>query len=165
MSDTVVNLEEVSSSGRPYLKGQFSIRCIKAEKKTSRKNNPMVEFTWEFVAPETVTGSDGKTIKVPGLQVMDWAILGENGLPKFKTLHKVCHLPMTLSLSAPNVRAYLGKAVKASIISEIQVQKDDNTGEPVLDEEGKPVTSNQYRIVRLNSPDDQFTIPSDNVAF
>jgi len=165
-TDTV-NLEEVSSSGRPFLKsGSYSIRCLSCEKQTSKKGNPMLVFKWEICSPESVKdGATGKEVKITGLQLTDWIVLGDNGFPKLKALHKTLKLPMTINKVSPDTKQYIGKAAKVSLSTDTVVLKDDNTQEPILDDENKPITANNYRVGRFNSADLEHTMASDSVAF
>ncbi len=153
-----VNLEEVQSQGRPFLKtGSYTVRCIECAKQTSKKNNPMLVFKWELCSPETVAGIDGKEVKITGLQTTDWIVLTDVGFPKLKALHQKLGLPMSINKVTPNTKQYLGKAVKVSLETEPSVLKDDNTGEPILDDKGNPTTINNYRIKRFNAADLEHT--------
>lgn len=164
---TTVNLEETSSQGRPHLKnGSYCIRCIAVEKATSKKGNPMLVFKWEIAAPESVQDAEGKTIRITGMQLTDWIVLGQNGFPKLKSLHKAAGLPMSIDTDKPNVKQYIGKAMKVTLSTETSVLKDDNTNEAIVDEEtGQPVTTNNYRIGRFLGADLEHTITPDSVAF
>lgn len=163
---TVVNLEEVESKGRPYLKpGSYGIRCIACEQKASKRGNQMLEFKYELVTPETIGDAEGKDVKIGGLQLMDWIVLNDTGLPRLKALHKTLKLGMQVDLSKMNTRQYLGQAVNVSLATEVGVVKDENTGEPIMDDKGAPVTSNNYRIKRYNSQNTELTIPADSVAY
>lgn len=163
----IVNLDDVSSSGgRPFLKsGEYSIRCVECEKATSKKNNPMMVFKWELISPAEVQDATGKAVKIAGIQFTVWIVLNEMSFQKIKALHKTAKLPMTINIKAPDVRQYLGKAIKVRLTTEVDVLKDENTNEPMLDDEGRPITMNNYRISRYNSADLENTIPSDSVAF
>jgi len=126
----------------------------------------MLVFKWEICSPESVKdGTTGKDVKITGLQLTDWIVLTDNGFPKLKALHKTLKLPMTISRSKPDTKVYIGKAVKVSMSTETSVLKDDNTNEPILDDENKPITTNNYKIGRFNSADLEHTMASDSVAF
>jgi hypothetical protein len=166
----VVNLEEVSSTGRPFLKsGTYSIRCIKCEKQKSKKQNDMLVFEWEICSPKAVkvTGENGieKDIPITGFKLTDWIVFNDMGLAKFKSFHKAGNFPMTLSKKNPNTKQYLGKCMKVTLRTEPTVLKDENTGEPIVDDAGNTQSMNNYRLDRFLGSDDEFTIPADNVAF
>jgi len=166
----VVNLDDVSSQGRPFIKsGEYAIRCISVEKGKSRKGNDMLTMQYEICAPETVkvTNDKGEEVdtKIVGLQLTDWAVINDLGMPKIKSLHKVMGLPMSFNKSNPDLKQYLGKAVYVTLATDPIVSKDENTGEPILDENNQPITINTYKIKRFNRADSEHTMPSDSVAF
>lgn len=162
----IVNLDDARSTGRPVLRsGQYSVRATECEKQTSKKQNPMLTFKYEIVAPDSITDNEGRSVAIKGLGVTDWVVLNENGFPKLKSIHKLSGLPMTIDVEKPNTKQYVGKAFKVQLVTEASVVKDENTGEPMLDDEGKPITTNNYKIVRFISADTEFTMPSDSVAF
>lgn len=167
---TVIDVTDTSSEqGRPFLKsGAYSVRIIGAEKKNSKAGNPMLEFNYEIVAPETVTDEAGKPVKITGLQLMDWIAFtdkNEGAKKKFRALNEATSQPLKMDIDDPiQVKAYLGKAIRVRLATEGGVLKDENTGEPIT-KNGQPVTTNQYRIREILGADEQFTIPADAVAY
>lgn len=165
-----VNLEDVSSSGRPFLRsGSYAVRCLSCEKSKSKKGNDMLVLKYEIVAPEmvaVVTDKGEVQQKITGLQLTDWIVLGDTGFPRLKGLHKALGLPMSVNVKSPDTKQYVGKAVKVTLSTETSVEKDQNTGEPIIDETtGQPATVNNYRIQRFLGADTEHTIPADSVAF
>lgn len=171
-NEDTINLEDVSSQGRPFLKtGVYSIRCINCEKQKSRKNNDMLVFEYEIVSPTAVKQQDvndstkEREVNIAGLKLTDWIVFNDFGLAKFKSLHKAMKLPMTLNKVTPNTKQYVGRAVRITLTTEPMVTKDENTGEPMLDDENNPITMNNYRIQRFNGADEEHTIPQDSQPF
>jgi len=161
-----IDLTEAKATGKPFLKnGSYTIRCIGVEKKTSKKGNPMLVFQYEVCSPEVVKDPNGKDIKTGGLQATEWIVLADTGYPKLKALHTALSLPMKLNKTSPDLKQYLGKAVKVSLMTEPRVLKDENTGEPMLDDKNEPITTNDYRIQRYLAADLEHTVAPEAMAF
>src|SRR5690349_13820398 len=134
MSAKVVDMNTVETE-RPVFDGKATLRVLKVEKQTSKKGNPMLVFTHEFAAPEVITLPNGNTYKLAGRQTTDWIVLAEMGFKKLKPFHKCLALPSTVNIDTPDTKQYVGKAVDCLIKTEPSVLKDEQTGEPVVDEE------------------------------
>lgn len=161
-----INLNEVSSAGRPTLKsGEYIIRVIKCEKGKSKKGNEMLTFQYEIASPESVTEGEGKVRKIAGLQLTDWIVLADTGLPRLKGLHKALKLPMEVDLETPNTKQYIGKAVRVQLRTETQAAKNEVSGEPLLDDDGNPIIDNNYRIARFLGANEEHTIPMDKLPY
>ena len=167
-SNEMINLDNVQNSGRPFLRnGMYSIRCLACEKGRSKKGNEMFTMQYEIVAPATVKtpNDNGSDVEVPiaGLKLTDWIVFNDMGFAKLKGLHKSMQLSMIFNKKNPDTRQYIGKAVKVSLTTEPQVLKDENTGEPILDDSGQPTTLNNYRLQRFIGPDMEHTLPADSI--
>lgn len=167
----VVDISNAQIRSKPFLKsGSYGIRCISCEKGTSKKGNPMLTFQYEIVSPATIKDVNPETgveedRAIAGLKLTDWVVLNDIGFPKLKVLHQKHNLPMQINVQTPNTKQYVGKAFNVALRTEPRVILDENTKEPMLDDKNQPISTNDYRIVRVNSADMEHTIPADAVAF
>lgn len=159
-----VNLNEVDDSGRPFLKrGSFTVRVMKTELKKSKKGNPMLVFNYEIVSPEImeitsiVNGEPTtKPVKISGLSLMDYITLNEFGLARLKALHKAGGFPMDIDTDKPDTDIYRGKGINVYLSSENTTLLDEQTNEPVVDDDGNVQQTVQYKIQRFLGRAPQF---------
>ena len=157
----IINLDEVSDGGRPYLKKDtYSARIIEAEFTTSKAGSPMIVLQWELVAPESVD-IDGNSVRIAGLQFREYWAFAERAmditLKKMKKLHKVLNLPSSIDTDNPNVDQYAGLAADITLITEQQDMKSDD-GTVIVNDDGEPVQSTNYRLVDVIRPNEGHTI-------
>jgi hypothetical protein len=165
----VYNTAEVSGSqGRPFLnKAVRTIRCIAADKMKSKKGNDMIVFKYEIVSPESENN-----VRVAGLQLTDYIVLGSTSsipLERLGALTKIVKGNPMVDIDNPAVLRsnYVGKAVRAEVKTEAVVLKqvdEDGIEQPVMDDNGNPVTDNNYRLGRFIGADDKYTIPADSIV-
>jgi len=149
----IINLDEIADNVRPYLKKDtYTARIINAEFTTSKAGAPMIVMQWEIVAPEAVEDSDGKLIRIAGLQFRDYLSFSEKAqeitMRRIKGLHKALELPPEFDDEDPNVAQYAGLAADVTMETEQQAQKTED-GSPVLGSDGEPVMNNNYRLKRV----------------
>lgn len=161
---------ETTQQGRPFLKsGSYTLRILNCEKAVSKKKNPMLVFKYEIVEPEQVVDDSGAVQKIAGMQLTDWIVFSpdnENSRKRLKALNEFCGIPLKLDIDNPSeLLPYRGKAVRVQIATEGGVLTDDNTGEPLTDDAGQPITANNYRIRRFLGANEALTIPSDSVVY
>ena len=149
----IINLDEIADNVRPYLKKDtYTARILNAEFTTSKAGAPMIVMQWEVVAPEAIADTDGKTIRIAGLQFRDYLSFSEKAaditMRRIKGLHKALELPPEFDDEDPDVDQYAGLAADVTIDTEQQAQKTED-GSPVLDGDGNPVMNNNYRLKRV----------------
>ena len=158
----IINLDEIADNVRPYLKKDtYTARIINAEFTTSKAGAPMIVMQWEIVAPEAVEDSDGKLIRIAGLQFRDYLSFSEKAqeitMRRIKGLHKALELPPEFDDEDPNVAQYAGLAADVTMETEQQAQKNED-GSPVLDGDGNPVMNNNYRLKRVLRLSEEHTL-------
>ena len=158
----IINLDEIADNVRPYLKKDtYTARIINAEFTTSKAGAPMIVMQWEIVAPEAVEDSDGKLIRIAGLQFRDYLSFSEKAqeitMRRIKGLHKALELPPEFDDEDPNVDQYAGLAADVTIETEQQAQKTED-GSPVLGGDGEPVMNNNYRLKRVLRLSEEHTL-------
>ena len=158
----IINLDEIADGTRPYLKKDtYTARIINAEFTTSKAGAPMIVMQWEIVAPEAVEDSDGKLIRIAGLQFRDYLSFSEKAqeitMRRIKGLHKALELPPEFDDEDPNVAQYAGLAADVTMETEQQAQKTED-GSPVLDSDGEPVMNNNYRLKRVLRLSEEHTL-------
>lgn len=169
---TTVDLTTVPEFKAPYIKQQeLVIRCIGIERKDSKKGNDMLEIKQEIASPESIT-VDGKTVKIAGLQCSDWIVLAESGFNKLGQFMGACKLPTTISvdggravLPATLPTDFLGKAYKVTLYTQARNMVDTVTNEPILDAEGKPEVSYNYRVKKYIAAEDSLTVPASTIPY
>lgn len=159
--------KESGSQSKPPINGVVSLRIIACEKKTSAAKNPMLAFRWEFVTP--VVKVNGEDVSIAGLQAFDNIVFSPNNqrfsLSRLKALNKIAKMPEVLDIDNPvELKPYIGKALRCQVVTKAEVLKDGE-GEPVLDDDGNPITDNNYKILKFIGADDENTIPAENVAY
>jgi hypothetical protein len=142
-------------------KKAYRLKCIDVVFKRSKKkidqktgqevgDNPMLERTWEVIAPEKVmikVDSEGnkKEVVVAGLKVKDWLTM----TPKTANTVKNDSERFGVDLpddERPNVKAYINKEGAAILITNEVKQIDEETSEPITDSKGNPVISYQHQL-------------------
>ena len=160
---SIINLDEIADSVRPYLKKDtYTARILSAEFTTSKAGAPMIVMQWELAAPEAIEdGMSGKTVKVAGLQFRDYLSFSEKAkeitMRRIKGLHKALELSPEFDDEDPDVDQYAGLAADVTIETEQQAQKNDD-GSPVLDSNGDPVMNNNYRLKRVLRLNNEHTV-------
>lgn len=168
----VIDVSDASTEqGRPFLKsGSYSIRVTVVEKKQSKAKNDMLVYQYEICAPDSVTNDEGKAVKITGLSLTDFVVFtpeAEGSRKKLKALCEFHGLPTKIDIENPVElkKMFVGKAYRVQLATEGGVATDENTGQPILDNNGQPITTNQYRIRRVLGADTENTIPAENMAY
>lgn len=133
----------------------FTLCCIGVTFGRSKKkddgsgDNPMFTRRFEVVSPETVNvkNDEGNFVltSIQGLEVTDYLTLSS----KTKEIVKRDCERFQVDIpddETPNVLAYVNKTAKATLITDRNVMKDVDTGEPILDSKGQPVIFYRHTI-------------------
>lgn len=134
----------------PYPK-KYTLRCIDCVFKRSKtSDNPMLERTWEIIAPSTVNvmvNGEKKEVSIAGLTFKDWLTMSA------KTAEIVRQDSAWLSVTPPddempNTEIYKGKEATGFVATEKIVAKDPDTQQPITDSAGKPSVSCRYTLAK-----------------
>jgi len=124
------------------------LRIVKAENKDSSKGNKMINYTAEIFGANPVKNDAGDMIDINGLQIFSRQMLMPGGTVKFcNAMRSSLGLPLTNEVEITSIKAeeYLGREGAATCRSVVEEQKNEVTGEVIINPNtGKPMT----RIVR-----------------
>lgn len=167
-----VNMNEISDK-RPVLTGDGVARILTWEVGKSKKGKKMATVEVEVCTPETAPDEFGKQQVVKGQKFTIWVILTQDNLKTLKYIHKAAKLPMSVDLDTINYKPYVGKAFNVEYETEPRVMREekdnpDGTSEmvPMTDPDtGNPITTNDWRIKRFKSLNEEFTVDPANLPY
>jgi len=148
MSETTNAPEKAINVKLP--KKKYKIRCVIAEYGESQKGNAMVTRDWEIISPETVgiTQADGsiKTYTTAGLIIRGDRLTKTDKTKKWLEDDERRTGVAFPNPESPNAKLYEGVICQAIIISEASPQIDEETKEPITDDNGQPIVRYYNKI-------------------
>ena len=156
----------------PGFRDRYAVRCIDHKFGPNSNGDPMITLYWEVVGLPLTDGSLATSIKrgdqeysIAGQTLQPtWFTLNTKNLNKFFNFHAAAELPDTVDETNPDMSEYKGLLMQAicgeqeqperQALTEEDIAAGKRVGDPILDENGQPITRRQAVIV--SNPQDGY---------